>query len=116
MAELFRAADQRSSSFSGDDRPQHEAEDHRGTGSDCDTGHDVGQENSDCDTEDRCGHDRQHDIGRRRPRTGDRNPLSILLTFTEIITRRLTRKSDPRCSIRKVTYRPIAASTIGKRL
>jgi len=100
-AELFRAADQCRRSFPGDDRPQHEAEDHRGTGSDRDTGHRVSEENTDCDTEDRCGHDRQSDIGRRRPRTRDRTSPSATVddVLAEIITRRLTKKSDPRCSM-----------------
>lgn len=104
-------------SFPGDDRAQREAEDHCGAGSDCDTGQDVGQENPVCDTEDGWGHDRQRDMRGRRPRAGDRRtPLNTADVLTEIITRRVTRKSDPRCSIGEVTYRPTAASTIGKRL
>ena len=116
--ELVRAAGQRTSSFSGDDRPQYEAEDHRGTGSDRDTGHHLGEENLDCDAEDCCGRDRQRDIGGSRPRIGDRtSPFATVEdVLTGIITRRLKWKSDPRCSIGKATYRPTAASTIGKRL
>ena len=101
VAELFRSADQRWRLFSGDDRPQYEAEDHRGTGPDRDTGHHVGEENPDGDAEDRCGHDRQSDIRGRRPRAGDRTSPSSAVddALAEIIARRWKRKSDPRCSM-----------------
>ena len=97
LRKVFHAADQRSRSFSGDDRPQHETEHHSGTGSDRDTG----QENPDSDTENCGGHGPQRDIGRRRPRTGDRtSPFATVDNgLAQIITRRLTRKSDPRCSM-----------------
>jgi len=77
---LFRAADQSSSSFSCDDRAQCEAEHHRGPGSDHNAGHHLGQENPDCDTENRGGRDCQRDIGRCRPRTVDRATRFRLVT------------------------------------
>ena len=99
-ANLFRPADQRRSSFPGDDRAQYEAEDHRGAGSDHNAGHHLRKENPHGDTENCGGRDRQRDIGRCRPGTVDRATPSLSLTHLQRSSHAIRAwKSDPHCSV-----------------